>query len=208
MAEHIDTKRLFTNVISGVVSRLPVGPLEFPALGMRQCDSATSAIEARLVSPYASSFVIARVPALVHADRPLELELASVEHGADTKAAVSVASWISAHARLAIAVELPGQPRGDVSVHLIARPSGVSWIARALVRPSAWADAASITAVSLSLAGWPLPCDCLTTTLQVGYKHAPAPEGAVFEAAKAGDVPALQAALDAGGSTEEADRVQ
>ena len=38
--------------------------------------------------------------------------------------------------------------------------------------------------------------------------HAPAPEGAVLAAAEAGDVPALQAALDAGGSTEEADEVR
>jgi len=37
----------------------------------------------------------------------------------------------------------------------------------------------------------------------VGYNHAPAPAGAVLEAASAGDVAALQAALDAGGSTEE-----
>ena len=65
----------------------------------------------------------------------------------------------------------------------------------------------SVTVVSLSLAGRPLPCDCLPATLQVGYNHAPAPAGAVFAAAMAGDVPALQAALDAGGSTEEAGEV-
>ena len=40
------------------------------------------------------------------------------------------------------------------------------------------------------------------------YNHTPAPEGAVFAAAKAGDVLALKAALDAGGSTEEADKVR
>ena len=61
--------------------------------------------------------------------------------------------------------------------------------------------------VALSLAGHILPSDCLPVTLQVGYNHAPAPEGAVYAAAEAGDVPALQAALDAGGSTEEADEV-
>ena len=37
--------------------------------------------------------------------------------------------------------------------------------------------------------------------------HSPAPEGAVFAAAWAGNVASLQAALDAGGSTEEADEV-
>ena len=38
--------------------------------------------------------------------------------------------------------------------------------------------------------------------------HAPAPEGAVMAAAKAGNVRALRIALDAGGSTEEADKVR
>ena len=88
-----------------------------------------------------------------------------------------------------------------------ARPSGSGWTARALLRPSAWANADSVTVVSLSLAGRPLPCDCLPATLRVGYNHASAREGAVFEAAKAGDLPALQAALDAGGSTEESNLV-
>ena len=77
-AGHCATKRLSTNEISGVVSGLPIGPLEFPALVMGKCDSGTSAIEARLVSPCASTFAMTRVPAFVHADRPLELELASV----------------------------------------------------------------------------------------------------------------------------------
>ena len=37
--------------------------------------------------------------------------------------------------------------------------------------------------------------------------HAPAPAGAVFAATAAGDVPALEGALKAGGSTEETDEV-
>jgi hypothetical protein len=44
---------------------------------------------------------------------------------------------------------------------------------------------------------------CMT----VGYNHAPAPEGPVMAAAEAGNVPALRAALDANGSTEERNRV-
>ena len=111
------------------------------------------------------------------------------------------------HACLAIAIVLAGQPRGEVPTRVKARLSGGGWTARALASPSAWADAVSVTVVSLSLAGRPLPCDCLPATLQVGYNHAPAPAGAVFAAAMAGDVPALQAALDAGGSTEEAGEV-
>ena len=121
---------------------------------------------------------------------------------------VSLASWISAHACLAIAVEVPGQPREEIFLPIVARASDGDLIVRALMRPAAWALAKSVTLVSLSLAGRPLPSDCLPATLQVGYNHAPAPEGAVYEAAWAGDVAALQAALDAGGSTEEADTVR
>ena len=123
-------------------------------------------------------------------------------------AAVAIASWISAHACLAIAVEVPGQPREDVSVPVTARPSGSGWIARALVRPASWANAGSITVVSLSLDGLPLVCDYLPVTLQVGYNHAPSPAGVIVRAAKTGRVAALQAALDAGGSTAEADAVR
>ena len=111
-------------------------------------------------------------------------------------------------ALLSIAVEVPGQPQVAVSLPVSARVSGSVWIARALVSPTTWADAVSVTVVSLSLAGRPLPCDCLPAILRVGYNHAPASAGAVFAAAKAGDVPAQQAALDAGGSTEEADTVR
>ena len=153
--------------------------------------------------------MMSRVPSRVHADRPLEIELAAVGTGAGATAAVTIASCISTHARLVLAVEVLRQPRVEVSVPVRARPSGVGWIARALVRPATWADAASVTVGSMSLAGRSLVCDCLPATLLLGYNHAPAPEGgAVLAAAKAGDVPALQAALDSGRSTEEADVVR
>jgi len=122
-------------------------------------------------------------------------------------AALSIASWISAHALLHICIDVPGTLIGEVSVPVTTRPSGGGWIIRALVRLSAWAEAASVTVFSLSLAGQPLPCDSLPATLRVGYNHAPAPAGAVLVAARGGDVPALQTALDAGGSTEEATEV-
>ena len=78
-----------------------------------------------------------------------------------------------------------------------------------MLLPGPWkADAASLTVVSLSLAGRLLPSDCLPATLPVGYNHAPAPAGAVLAAANASDVPALRAALDSGGSTEEAGEVR
>ena len=183
-------------------------PTYTPVLGMEPCDSATSAIEARLVSPSASDFVVHSVPPRVHADRPLELELAAVGHGAGAGAELSTESWISAHALLQIAVDIPGQAREAVALPVTARPSCGGWTIRALARPSAWTDAAFVTVVSLSLAGRPLPCEFLPATLRVGYNHAPAPKGAVYEAARAGDVPALWAAIEAGGSTEEANEVR
>ena len=89
-----------------------------------------------------------------------------------------------------------------------AHPSGGSWTVRVLVRPAYWANAASVTVHSMSLAWRTLPCVCLPATLRVGYNHAPAPEGAVLAAAETGDVPALLASIEEGGSTEEADEVQ
>ena len=185
---------------------IPSDASEIPDMIMAH--SATSAVEARLVIfpyPYASEFALSRVPPLVHADRLLEVELTAIGPGAaGAGAAESVASWISAHARLHISVKSPGHPQEDASLRVKARPSGSSWIIRALVHPASWADAASVTLHSMSLAGRPLPCPCLPVTLRVGYNHAPAPAGAVFEAAAANDVPALEAAINAGGSTEEA----
>ena len=177
-------------------------PLEISGLCMEPGDSAISALGAFLVSPSESALVLTRVPARVHADRPLELELAAVGFGADPGTAVSIASWISAH--VCLTVKMEGQ---SLCVPVTARHSGGGWVLRALARPSAWASAESVTVVSLSLAGRPLPCDYLPATLPVGYNHAPSPPGAVLAAVKAGDLAALRVSLDAGGSTEEADEV-
>ena len=193
------------HAMTPLTATIPVGVLEIPALVIEPCESVTSAIKARLISPYACALATTRIPARVHADRPLEI---AVRLGAGAGVAASIASCISAHARVTISVAVSGQPRAQVSVPVSARPSDGGWIIRALIRPAAWAEAASVTLVSLSLAGRPLPCDCLPATLRVGYNHALAPEGAVFAAARAGDVAALQTALDAGGSTEEADEVR
>ena len=145
----------------------PVVPLEIPAL--RVCLSTTTAVGAsfRVDAPSETAYARTRmtrliVPSLVHADQPLELELAAVGLVAGAGAAVSVASWISAHALLT--VEIAGQSR---SAPVSARPSGVGWIARALIRPAAWADAASVTVVSLKLAGRPFPCNCLPAKIVV-----------------------------------------
>ena len=191
---------------SDLVSKIPS---EIPDMSMGPFPSTTFAIEARLVSSTASKFKLSRVPPHVHADRPLELELDAFGLGAGAGMELSITSWISAHALLQIAVNIPGHPLTEVpcSLPVKALPSGGGCIIRALARPSVWADAASVTVLSLSLAGRPLPCDFLPATLRVGYNHDPAHAGAVLEAAIAGDAAALMAAIEAGGSTEEADTV-
>ena len=177
---------------------------------MGSCPSPSSAIEACLVSPSARTVsMLIRTPTRVQCDHPLDIELTTVGLGVCTGAvASSVARRLSNQALVTIQVELPGCPIGIVSLPVSVRPAGGNWTARALIHPASWADAASVTILSVALAGRPLSCDCLPVTLRVGYNHAPAPEGAVYAAAQAGDVVALQAALDAGGSTEEANGVR
>ena len=185
---------------------IPSKAYESNSLVMTPFPSTAFAIETRLISPSASFFVLNRVPPRVHADQALELELADIGLCAGPGMAESIASWISAHALLQISIQ--GRPQEKASVLVKARPSEGAWIVRALVRPASWTDAASVTVVSLSLAGRPVPCDSLPATLRVGYNHAPAPAGAVYAAAKVGDLPALLEAIEAGGSTEEADTVR
>ena len=196
-----------TLVSAALASTLPVSPLDTPELGVEPCLSPSSAIEARLNSlSVGSSIVVCRVPPRTH--EPLEVELASIGPTSLASGPTGIASCLSTHARLCVSFETTnGQSPSLDSVPVFVRPSNGGWVARALIRPATWADATSITVASFSFAGRSLPCDCLPVTLRVGYNHAPAPAGAVYAAAKAGDVAALQAALDAGGSTEEADKV-
>ena len=190
-----------------------MGPLELPDLGIEPCayPHGGSTIGARLVNPYASAIVLTRVPPIVHVNRPLEIAVAAASDNPGCVAgrvAASTTRCIITHARLSVIVQTHGLSRDYFHVPVSARPSDGGWIVRALVHPASWVDAVSITVVSLTLAGRPLPYDYLPTTLRVGYNHAPAPAGAVLEAAETGDSAALQAALDAGGSTEEADEVR
>lgn len=101
-----------------------------------------------------------------------------------------------------------GDSRNFESVSFSVHPSEAGLIARALIRPAAWADASTVTIVSLSLGVRPIPLFCPPVSLRVGYNHAPASEGEVLAASQAGNVAALQAALDSGGSTEEASDVR
>ena len=187
-------------------STIPCGPLENTYVELMPCEVT---ILPRLGSPSARSLVLSRVPTRVHADAPLEMEVADSGNGAAVDAsAASMGRWLSAHAKVSLVVGMKGQVDASYSVPVAVRPSGNGWIARVLIHPATWANVASVTVLSLSLAGRPLPCDCLPATLRVGFNHTRAPAGAVHSAAKAGDMPALQAALEAGGSTEETDAVR
>ena len=203
--QHGVEPQLFTHVVASLACSLLAGPLEVTDMRMGPFHSAASAIEACLIIPSARRLILNRMPARVHANSPLEIGLVAVGLGASTGAA-SAAHWISAHTLMSI--EIKGRYCSSHSVPVSVRPSGGGWVARALVDPAAWAHAASVTVASVSLTGQPLPCDSIPATLRVGYNHAPAPAGPVFKASQAGDVSALQAALDAGGSIKEATDVR
>ena len=187
---------------------LPVGRLENTDLHLEPCLLLASSIEARLVCPSSNAVVLhARIPKIVHVDRPLEIELNAVDADTCTAEVAALAHSLSTDALLLIATT----ENADLSISLpvAVRTSGGGLILRALVQHERWATAASVTVLSLSLDRKPL-LDCTPATLRVGYNHSPAPAsaGAVLAAAQAGDVPALQAALDDGGSTEETDAVR
>jgi hypothetical protein len=57
------------------------------------------------------------------------------------------------------------------------------------------------------VAGCDVALDMEPVRVIVGFNHAPAPAGRVFDAAQAGDIPSLTQALDDGCSTQEADEV-
>lgn len=192
-----------TRVATTLARPFSTDQAQMPQLCLGTIQSDDAAIEARLLSPI--SYVELRAPRVVCFDRPLEVEISC----SDRVIAASVfARFISSHATLSLEIHANGQYPVKCVVPVSARPSGGGCIARALIRTEAWAKSESVTVVSLALADHLLPCNGLPATLRVGYTHALAPAGAVHEAASCGDVPALLAALDAGGSTEERDEVR
>ena len=147
----------------------------------------------------------------LHPDRPLDIVVVDFELGASAATSTSVTQLLSSHALLSVTViENTSNSRVTFTVPVSARSSPRGWIVRALIHPDTWKHATSICVEALSLARRHLPCqgDCLPAILRVGFKHGRAGEGAVYAASKTGDVSALQAALDAGGSTDEMDEVR
>ena len=186
----------------------PGGPLEVPDLVLEPCHSRTSTIDALVASPSVNALVLSRIPSAVPIHRPLEMIISALGTHPGNSAAASLAHCISSRIYLTVTVQLRNKSRVAFSVPAAVRPARDSWVARALKHPMYWADAESITITSCTLAGRPLLGDLLPATIQVGFNHASARAGAVHAAAKSGDVSALQAALTAGGSTEEADVVR
>ena len=148
---------------------LPLGPLEIVELALEPCESPTSAIDACLVSPSTQAIVLTSVPPLACVDRPLELAIAAATSPPRARLAAPVARSFSSNASLTIVIGAKGQPRTTFSVPVSMRPSGDSWVIRALIRPATWADAGSISLESVALAGQPLACDCLPARLRVLY---------------------------------------
>ena len=185
-----------------------VRPLETPELDMEPCPNPATAIEACTVMLSAKALVLRRVPPRVHNGRPLEVEISISGTYPSEATAAALARWLSVHARLSVIIHVREHPSTCVSAPVSERAIRGGLIARALIHPVSWVDATLVSVTSLSLSGQPLHFDGLPAAVYVGYNHAPAPEGTVYQAALLGDVPALQAALDAGGSTEVADGVR
>lgn len=187
-----------------LAAALPSSPRVIPELHM---EPSTSMNEGVVVSPSLDDVVLSHLPPVVLADRPIEFEFTLAGLLSDAHALAQFARYISTHANLSVAVapEVTGQTCSRISAPVSVCQSGERRVARALIRPSAWSSATALTVESLTLAGRHLPQVCLPATLRVGFNNAPAPGGEVLAAAKAGDLAWLQAALAAGGSTEEAD---
>ena len=196
-------KSQLTRSAAALARDLPVGPLEILPLELESflAPSSGSVIEACLIGPSASEIVVTHVPSIVLADRPIEITFTYIGVPRGAHATSLTTCSIAFHALIAI------EARVSVCVLYTVRRSGGDFVARALMHPSSWVDAACMTLLSLTLAERPLLRCCLPATLPVGYNHAPAPAGAVFAAARSRDIPALHVALNAGGSTEEVDEV-
>lgn len=179
------------------------GPLETSWLGLSFDLSAPTGVRLSATSPRDLRFCL--LTRILLNNRPLALDCttADVVSGARVSTLASVLSrCLSAHLRIQI---INGS--GEVSVPVAVEAVSTGLTVRALAHPSIWSGESSITVCSLTLAGRPLPCPDLPATLRTTFSHVPAPAGAVWRAADAGDVPALEAALAAGDSTEEADWV-
>ena len=73
--------------------------------------------------------------------------------------------------------------------------------------PPGTPDGSCVMIHAVWVAGVSVVLNELASSVTIGFNHAPAPAGAVIDAAVANDLPGLKQALGNGGSTEEIDRV-
>jgi hypothetical protein len=73
--------------------------------------------------------------------------------------------------------------------------------------PPGTPDGSLVIINNVWVAGFAVVLNSLSSSVTIGFNHAPASNGAVYAAALAGDVTGLIAALHNGGSTEECDVV-
>ena len=199
-----------TREAAAFASATSEGPVEVPQLSIEPRQTSDFAIKARILSPSTYSLVVTRVPRVFLANnQPLEIHVSHAGSHSDASTAACLARSISAHARLALVVETKTKSSVKLTVETFMRPTNNSdgWVVRAQLCPASWANAASVSVASLTIADRPVPCSLFPASVRVGFNHASVAAGAVLAAAKAGDVTALQAALEGGGSTEEADKV-
>lgn len=194
----------FASEVAALVSNLPVGPREIVEMRLDNCQYSEGVIGARLETPSAQNIYLYSVQPFA-SKLPIEIVFSAGDSFVTSHEAACVSRCIDTHVILIVNV-VSSMSLVCHSVQVSARPSGNIWIARALLHPASWADAVSVTVVSISFATSMLPCECLPAHLPM-YRCVLAPPGKVYVAARRGDVVAIKDALYTGGSTEEADSV-
>lgn len=195
---------------AALAGTLPLCPVEVAELEFAERDKYSPLglqLSALSLSSAANQVALRRLPFNLSPNHPLEFELAAAERCLGTGDAACIAKSMSIQARIMIHIHGGASDQVVFSAALSVRPTAACWTARALLHPSSWAGARSLVLDSLTLGGQPLLSRGLPATIRISFNHAPAPMGAVYTAANAGDVAALESALAAGCSTEEKDGV-
>ena len=197
--------------VAALADTLPLCPVEVAELGFTERDAYSPLglqLSALSLSSAANQVALHRLPFYLLPNRPLEFELQAADSFPGTVHAACIAQSLSIQARVTIRIHGGARDQAVISTPISVRQTATCWVARALLHPSSWAGARSVVLDSLTLGGQPIVSQHLPATLRISFNHAPAPMGAVYAAANAGDVASLESALAAGASTEEKDGVR
>jgi hypothetical protein len=146
---------------------------------------------------------VTHVEARVRAGTPAVFKLAqsgSVQQHESVLTALASGTEVIATLRIASSVEK------QVSIDIKAAVL-LNCVLLTVSVPPATPDGALIIIKNVWVAGVAVILNKLASTITIGFNHAPAPAGAIFAAARANDLPGLNAALRNGGSTEEKNSV-